>query len=328
MPTSTPRRVRQNVPVSHWAGIETGNDTGAEPRVAPPVRTARVVPRLRRSDRIIVGAIDGGAHVLQRRARELLLGSAVLMVPMVVLYVVLSVVAYRQFDRLQGLVGERSYIGVERGPVMVAVAVQSLTAHLVGAYAALYVVRYQMGGEPRMRSVLAAVLRRSPVLAATWLLTRGVPLLLVALVYLNTDSGSVAGLAVLFSPFIALVVSWTLCLAPVVMCEPDGVSPFSRARRLAGARSGAVYAFVWGSTLMSAALFTGISALPALARSTKLVTFGSLGWLADGVAAQLALLVVLPFSAVATAQMYLQLRVHAEGLDISLAADRAFGARA
>lgn len=318
--------MRQNGPVSQWAGIETGDDASTAPRSAPSARPTRVVPRLRRSERIIVGAIDGGAHVLQRRGRDLLLGSAVLMVPMVALYVGLSVLAYRQFDRLQGLVGERSYVGVERGPVMVAVAVQSLTAHLVGAYAALYVVRHQMGGEPRMRTVLAAVGRRLPVLAATWLLMRGVPLLLVALVYLNTGSEAVVGLALLCSPIIALVVAWTLCLAPVVMCEPRGVNPFTRARRLVGARLGAVYAFVWGSTLMSAALFAGISALPALARSTKLVTFGSLGWLVDGLAAQLALLVVLPFSAVATAQMYLQLRVHAEGLDIALAADRAFGA--
>jgi len=39
----------------------------------------------------------------------------------------------------------------------------------------------------------------------------------------------------------------------------------------------------------------------------------------------LALLIVIPFIAMATAQLYLQIRVHAEGLDIMVAADRAFG---
>jgi hypothetical protein len=48
-------------------------------------------------------------------------------------------------------------------------------------------------------------------------------------------------------------------------------------------------------------------------------------WLLQGVTSQLALLVVVPFTAIATAQLYLQFRVHAEGLDIVIAADRAFG---
>ena len=316
----------QNAAVSQWAGIESANEV-VSPRPASASSPTRAVPRLRRSERMIVGAIDGGAHVLQRRGRDILLGSAALMLPMVAIYVALSVLAFRQFDRYEQLVGDRGYLGVEKGLGLIAIGVESLTAHLVGAYAAAYLVRYQMGGEPRVRQVLGAVLRRLPVLAATWLLERGVPLLLVGLIYLNTGSSALTGLAILFSPLLVLVVSWTLFVAPVVMCEDAGIGAFRRARRLAGARLGAVYSFVWASTFMSFVLFSGIAALPALARSTKLITFGSYGWLAQGVAAQMALLIVVPFSAVATAQMYLQTRVHAEGLDIVLAADRAFGVR-
>jgi len=283
------------------------------------------VPRLRRTQHLIVGSVDGGAHVLQRRGRDLLLGSSLLMLPMVALYIVLAFVAYGEFDRFESLVGDHGYLGVQKGLGLVAIVVESLTAHLVGAFVALYLVRYQMGGDPRMWQTLRVLLGRLPMLCATWLVVRGLLLLPIGLIYLNSTSDSMFGMSILFSPLLALVVTWTLFISPVVMCESAGFAAIRRSRRLAGTRIGAVYGFVWASGLMAGVLFACISALPDLAESTGLVTFGPYGWLIQGLAVPMALIVVVPFSAAATAQLYLQTRVEAEGLDIVLAADRAFG---
>lgn len=318
----------QNVPVSGWAGIEEGHETPAAPhapRLGVAVVRTRPMPRMRRTEHLVVGSVDGGAHVLQRRGRDLLLGSSLLMLPMVGLYVLLAVVAYGQFDRFESLVGDHGYLGVERGLGLLAIVVQSLTAHIVGGYASLYLVRYQLGGEPRMGPTMKTLGQRLPTLIATWLVVRGVPLALVGLIYLNASGGSVTTLMVVFSPLLVLFVAWTVFITPVVMCETEGFGAISRARRLAGTRMGGVYAFVWASTFMAAVLFASISALPNLAESSGLITFGPYGWLIQGLAAPAALIVVMPFSAVATAQAYLQTRVQAEGLDIVLAADRAFG---
>ena len=56
------------------------------------------------------------------------------------------------------------------------------------------------------------------------------------------------------------------------------------------------------------------------------MTFGSFGWLFEGVAGQLAQLLTIPLVALATAAFYVQLRVHAEGMD--LVARRRSGVRA
>jgi hypothetical protein len=103
------------------------------------------------------------------------------------------------------------------------------------------------------------------------------------------------------------------------------VRSIARAWRLARTRFGAAFGFVFACGLLGAMMAAFIAFLPQLAESTGFITFGSFGWLVQGVTTQLAVLIVLPFVAIATAQMYLQLRVHAEGLDIVIAADRVFG---
>ena len=65
----------------------------------------------------------------------MLLGTALFMVPVVALGLMLSVIAYNDFERFDGLLDDRGYIGVEIGLVFVAVVLQSFTAHVVGAYA-------------------------------------------------------------------------------------------------------------------------------------------------------------------------------------------------
>jgi hypothetical protein len=313
--------------VSQWAEIEPGAGHGrvaAPPAARPAPRTGPPAQlRLKRTDRIIVGSIDAGAHVLQRRARHVLLGSAVFMLPMAALQLALSLFAWNRFQQFEGLLGDHGYLGAERGAALVAILVESLTAHLVGAYAAAYLVTYQLGGEPHLWPTLRRVLRRLPLLCGTWAVSH-MWLALASLIYLNGSLDLLTVLAILLSPLIAVFAALTLFVAPVVVCE-HGHGPLRRALRLARGRFGAVFGFVWANGLVGLMLLVCITWLPRLVETTQLVTFGSYRWLFEGVAAQLALLVVVPFSAVATAQLYLQVRIQTEGLDIVLAADRVFG---
>lgn len=273
----------------------------------------------------MLGSIDGGAHVLQRRGRHLLVGAMVFMVPLAALQVLFTVLAWGQFDRFEGLLGNRGYLGVERGSTVVSFLSLSFCAHVVGAFATAYVVPYQLGGDPKLWPTVGKIMRRLPRLTWTWVVTHSW-IALAVLVYLHVDSGTFASLAVLFSPLTMLFTAWSLFVAPVVAVERGGES-MRRAVRLARGRFSAVYGFVWLNSLVAWLLFACITVLPEAAASTGLVTFGRYGWLFEGLAAQIAMLVVVPFSAVTAAQMYLQVRVVAEGLDITLAADSAFGAR-
>lgn len=282
-------------------------------------------PRLRRADRLVIGSFDGAAHVFQRRARSVILGAAVVMVPMVALNLALSVAAFRDFDSFDSLFRDTGYVGVESGSVFFTIVVQSFTAHLLGALLATYLVAHQMGGEPRLRSSLAAMVRALPMLFVTWFLPH-CWVMLLALGAVNEPSGFAAG-AVLLVPLVWLFTAPFVLVAPVLMIERRGLRSLARSWRLTRQRFGAVLGFMMLCTLLGGALFLFIAELPLLLQATGLVTFGSFGYLVQGVTTQLALLVVLPLVAMATAQLYLQVRVHAEGLDLTMAADRAFGPR-
>jgi hypothetical protein len=254
-----------------------------------------------------------------------MLGSAVVMVPMVALNLGLSVVAFRDFDRFDSLFADRGYVGVQSTSVWFAVVLQSFTAHVLGAVLATFVTADQLGNQPRMRASLARAARRLPVLLVTWLLTHWW-LMLLALGALNARAAFAAG-AVLWVPLTAVCAVPFVLVTPALMVEGRGVRAISRSWQLARQRLGAVFGFVSLCSLLGGALFLFIGWLPQLLESTGLVTFGSIGYLVQGVTIQIALLVVLPLVAMATGQFFLQLRVHVEGIDLSLAADRAFGAR-
>lgn len=288
--------------------------------------TRRPLPRLKRAERLIIGSIDGAAHVLQRKARDVLVGSALFMVPMVAVNLMLSVLAFDQFDTIDGVFGDRGYLGVETGFSLLAVLSQSLTAHLIGAYTAVYLVKFQMGGEPTIRSCAGAVLRRLPLLLVTWVLTHAwVPLL--ALWLFSADRTTVFGLAWMVGLVVALLTPCFVLVTPVVMSERLGMRSIGRAWRLVRTRWSAAFGFVCACFVLGLLMYLFIAFLPFLVELTGLITFGSYTWLLQGVASQLAGLIVMPFTAIATAQLYLQVRVHAEALDITMAADRAFGER-
>ena len=328
-------------PMSQWAGIESdaavarrppapspatgqGSGNGAAGNGATGNGSGRPRPRLKRAERLITGSIDGAVHVLQRRGRHVLVGSALLMIPMTALTLWLSVLAYDDFDRFDSLFGDRGWIGAEAGGAFFALAVQSLTAHLVGAYCAAYQVKYQLGGDPGIREPMVATLRRVPLLLITWALTHWWALL-VALGVINAELADLAGVAFFLIPLLTMLSALVVLVVPVMMGERVGVRAIPRGIALARRRFGPVMGFVLANGLIGGFLVTFIALLPAAAEGTGLLTFGSVRWLVQGVAAQVAALVVVPFTALAAAEMYLQVRVHAEGLDIVLAADRAFG---
>lgn len=308
-------------------GIESEADGGQVARRAPQVAAAgRPAPRLRRAERLILGSIDGAAHVLQRRARDVLVGSAVFMVPMVGVGVLLAVLAFDRFDTFDSVLGDRGYIGAESGFAFLAIALQSFTAHLIGAYTAVYLVRYQMGGSPDIGECVRPVMRRLPLLAVTWVITHWWALLF-GLWLVNANDATLVALVWILPPTAATLSTCVLLVTPVMMGEGLGVAAIARSWRLARMRFGAAFGFVVACSVLAVLLFSFIAFLPQLAEATGLVTFGSYMWLVQGVTTQLALLVVIPFTAIATTQLYLQIRVHAEGLDLVVAADRAFGRR-
>lgn len=315
----------QNGPVTSWAEIEStvrpaGLAVNAPAAVAKPVAATR----LRRTDQLVVGSIDAAAHVFQRQARHVVLGSSVLMVPMVGLHLLLTVLAFDQYQQFDSFLGDRGYVGVETGLVLLGLVVQSLSAHLIGAFTAAYLVPYQMGDDPRAGACLLRVARKLPLLFLTWALTHW-PTLLVMWWFVTIAPTAVLSVAWIMVPLLAMISAMSLVVAPVVMIEQLGVRSIARAWRLARTRFGAAFGFVFACGLLGAMMAAFIAFLPQLAKSTGFITFGSFGWLVQGVTTQLAVLIVLPFVAIATAQMYLQLRVQAEGLDIAIAADRVFG---
>ena len=246
------------------------------------------------------------------------------MVPMVALHLLLTVLAFDQYQRFDSFLGDRGYVGVETGLVLLGLVVESLSAHLIGAFTAAYLVPYQMGGDPRVRTCLLRVVRKLPLLLFTWALTHW-PTLLVMWWFVTIAPAQVLSLSWVMVPLLAMISAMSLVVAPVVMIEQLGLRSIARAWRLARTRFGAAFGFVFACGLLGAMMAVFIGFLPQLARSTGFITFGSFGWLVQGVTTQLAVLIVLPFVAIATAQMYLQLRVQAEGLDIAIAADQAFG---
>lgn len=254
----------------------------------------------------------------------MLVGSAILMVPMVAVGVLLAVLAFDRFDTVDGLLGDKGYIGAESGFAFLAIALQSFTAHMIGAYTAVFLVRYQMGGSPTIGDCLRAVVRRLPLLVATWIVTHWWALLL-DLWLINSDRGALAALMWIVPPLASVLSTCFLLVTPVMMGEKLGFGSIKRAWHLVRTRFGAAFGFVWACGVLAVMLFSFIAFLPQLAELTGLITFGSYAWLVQGITSQLALLIVIPFTALATAQLYLQIRVHAEGLDIVLAADRAFG---
>lgn len=303
--------------------------TSAGASTNPSIRRLRI----KREERLVLGSIDAGAHVFQRHTREAVLGSAVFLVPAIIVNLVVSTVLFDRFDSfgdsiasLPELVGGvDAATGADTVLAYVGIVTTALAAALAGGYLASLYTDHSFANPVSIRRSLGATVRRLPALLGGWVVGH-VWFLLAMIGVVRADDGGLAAWLLLGGPIGLLLVALVVLVSPVIVVERRGVvGGLRRAVRLARSRFGACLGFVTASAVVGLALRFGITFLPRLAESTGLVTFGSYGWLVEGVAGQLAQLLTIPVVALATAAFYIQLRVHAEGMDLVLAAERAFG---
>jgi hypothetical protein len=316
--------------MTQWADIEAA-PVAATRRSAPTPAGRRRT--LRRHSRLVLGSIDHAGYVLSRRGRVMLVGSAVFLIPVVAVNLVTSVLVFDRFDSFDGAVVSlpelfgsiESATGVETLLSYLGLLTTSLSAALVGGYAASVLLQHRFGDDVTMPAALWATLRRSPALIAAWLISHGW-MLLGAWLMVRVSGASWAPLLVVLVPAVGLAVAAMLLVSPVIMVEHLGpLRAVRRAWKLGRSRFGATLGFVCAATVVGGGLRLGLTWLPRLASTTGLVTFGPYGWLIEGIAGQVAQLVTVPLVALATAEFYLQVRVQAEGMDIMIAADDAFG---
>lgn len=279
-----------------------------------------------------MGSLDSGGVFVQRHAREVVVGSALIILPGVVLTLIATTLSFDRYQSLKGSVvsvpelvgGQRAATGIEDIVLAIGLLLSNLAACLVGGYVATLVVRRQMGAAVTMHAGYRALAPRLPALLVAWLVGHcWLPLAWLALS--RVRGGGVVTLIVLGVPAVLLLVTCTLLVAPVIVIERLG--PFAAIRRsvrLARTDFGALYGFAFCSVVIGLVVQYGIAYLPRLLQATGLLTFGRFGWLIEGVTGQLGRLVSIPLVAAATAYVYVEVRMSREGMDLVIDADRAF----
>lgn len=326
--------------VGQWARIEAPADAPGEPAAVAgdadaPVAVARRAVRLKPDDRLVLGSIDAGAQVLQRHTREAVVGSALFLLPAMVANLLLSTLVFDRFEALSDsalaipeLIGlADSTTTADRTVAYVAMVATSLAVALAGGYLAAISTDAMFGRPVSMRAGLRRTWRHLPALLGAWFVGH-VWFLLAALVVVNAHGDALGGWATLLTTVGLVFAALVLLVSPVIVVEECSAGAgLRRAVRLARSRFGAAVGLVLAAGAVGLALRFGITLLPRLAEATGFVTFGSWGGVLESLAAQLAQLLTIPVVALAAAAFYIQVRVQAEGMDLVLAADRAFGAR-
>ena len=325
-------------PVGQWAQIEAApaapSAVASAPDPAGGDGDAARPARLKRDERLVLGSIDAGAHVFQRNAREAVVGTAVFLVPAMVVNVVLSTVLFDRFDSLGDTApsvpelvgGADAATGADTVLAYVGIVTTAVAVALAGGYLAMLFSDATFGRGVSMGRALRATARRLPALLGAWVIGH-VWFLLGALVVVRARGAALAGWLVFLVPAGVFLAAVVVLASPVIAVERLGPwRGLRRAVRLAGYRFGGAVGFVIGAGTVGLALRFGMTLLPRLVEATGLVRLGSWGGLIEGVAGQVAQLLAIPVIGLATAAFYVQLRVHAEGLDLVLAADRALPA--
>jgi hypothetical protein len=307
----------------------------AEPQpMRADVRAARATPvmRLRRHQRPVLGPLDSAGATLQQHAREVLLGPALLLVPVAVLNLVVSNLVYDDFASFDDAAvslpefvgGVQSASGVETLLAYIGIVTGSLAVSLVGGYLTVLVLRQANGLPVTIGACLRGMLRRLPALLLAWAVGHSW-FVLASLALVRLSAEDLAPLMLLAVPLGLFLVMSTALVSPVIVAERAGfVRGLRRSARLVRLRFGAVCGFVALSVLLGGGLRLMITWTPQLVEQSGILTFGRSSWLVEGVAGQLAPLVVAPWIALATANLYLQVRMDAEGMDLMVEGDRAF----
>lgn len=324
-PNRTDRAASDRVPGDHPASTRTGGragDRGGDRRV-------------RRQQRPVIGALDAAGVMVQRNAREVLVGSALIIVPGVAINLVAATLAFDRYESFSGSVvsvpellgGARSATGVEEMFWYLGLLINSLAACLVGGYVATLAVRRQMGLSISVRAGYRGLLKRLPALVVAWAVGH-CWIVAIGWVLRATGGSGRATLIVLGSPVVLVMITMTLVAAPAIVIERLGpIRGLRRGLRLARQSFGTLFAFTLSSVVLGIVVQYGIAYLPRLAQGVGLITFGRFGWLIEGVAGQIGRVISMPLIATATALVYLEVRMSQEGMDIVLDADRAFGMR-
>jgi hypothetical protein len=271
--------------------------------------------------------------MVQRNTREIVLGSALIILPGVVLTLVATTLTFDNYQSLKGSIvsvpellgGREAGSGIEELLVYIGLLLNSIAAALVGGYVATLAIRRQLGLRLSIATSYRALLPRIPTLLAAWALGHfWIPLAGLALG--GVDGSSWGPLITFGVPAALVAVTMTVVTAPAIIVERLGpLAGTKRAWRMARANFGTLFGFVVASVLIGLLVQYGIAYLPRLLQGTGLVTFGRFGWLIEGVAGQLGRLISMPLVATATALVYLEVRMKTEGLDLVIDADRAFG---
>ena len=315
-----------------WIGIEQAAPQPARPVEPGATGASAVRPRLRRHQRRVLGPFDLASTAFQRNAREVLLGSAVFIVPAVAINLLVSNIVFANFTGFDEVAvsvpefigGVEAATGVETVLGFLAIVINSLAVAMTGGYVTGVVLRSSLGLEVTVGSVLRGMAGRLPSITVAWLIGHSWMVLgSVALVRLS--SVDLAPLAVVLVPFVAWIVGLTLFASPVIVAERRG--PLAGLRRAAGLvrkQWGVAIGFVGLCALIGGGLRLLIGSLPQLIEATGLLTFGRFGGVAEGVASQLSQLMIVPLVGMATAQCYLQMRMDREGMDLIVEADVVF----
>ena len=338
----------QNDAVNAWAGIESaaeisdGTDRAATPGSHPPLSVCRgseahnsaasQVMRLRRQQRPVLGSLDSAGAVLARHARVVLVGSAAVLLPGLVLNVVATGLAFDRYQSLSGSVTSlpelfgagRASSGIESVLWYLGTVINSLATALVGGYVTTLVLQRQFALVVSARPALSALVRRLPSLIFAWLIGHS---WIVAGAWIIGHASAWSGLALfLGAPIAFALIVHTALVSAAIVCE--GLGPFAALRRswqLARRQFSVVSGFVLASAILGLFVQYGITILPKALDAVGLVSFGRFGWVVQGIAAQLGRLISVPLVALATSMLYLEVRMKIEGLDLVIDAERSFG---
>jgi hypothetical protein len=192
-------------------------------------------------------------------------------------------------------------------------------------FAAAILVGDRFGNDVGLRQGIWTTIRLLPVAVTAWVLGHWW-LLPVGAWAITARSDDLGGRLFLALPVALVLSALLLFVGPVIVAEGAGpMRALRRSWRLARMRFGSAAGFVVSSTVLGGLLLVGIASIPVLLEWTGFVTFGEYTWLATAIAAQLGVIVTVPLIALATAQMYIEVRLDAEGMDLALDADAAFG---
>jgi hypothetical protein len=309
-----------------WAQVDAPAATPRSVAAQSTIAAPRPI-QLRRSRNHVLSSLDDGGKMLQRRGRDLLVGSSLLLLPVVALNLWATTLA---FDRggsttLTAFGGDDVGTGIDDVAAVLAVVCASFAAAVIGCFTSAVLFSERFGAPVGLWPAIQSTVRRLPVVFVAWAIGHlWVPFF--ATWALASRSDDVVGRLFVVIPIGALFSTATLYAIPVMVAERTGpLRALQRSWRLVRTRSVASLGFICSSALLGSLLFAGITFLPALVESGGFVTFGSYTWLAQGITGQLGVIVVVPLVALATAEMYLAVRLDAEGLDIALDADAAFG---